>query len=62
MKVLVTGVARFIGSNFLHYMVNEYPDYNFVCLDELTYAGNFNNMKNNSCQLAYEKNKYEKYI
>ena len=45
MKVLVTGGAGFIGSNFLHYMVNKYPEYDFVCLDALTYAGNYNNLK-----------------
>ena len=45
MKVLVTGGAGFIGSNFLHYMVKNYPDYYFVCLDSLTYAGNYNNIK-----------------
>ncbi len=44
MKVLVTGGAGFIGSNFLHYMVNKYDDYNFVCLDALTYAGNYENL------------------
>lgn len=45
MKILVTGGAGFIGSNFLHYMVEKYKDYNFVCLDALTYAGNFENLK-----------------
>ena len=45
MKVLVTGGAGFIGSNFLHYMVKNYPNYYFVCLDSLTYAGNYNNIK-----------------
>lgn len=45
MKLLVTGGAGFIGSNFLHYMVNKYPEYEFVCLDALTYAGNYNNIK-----------------
>lgn len=45
MKVLVTGGCGFIGSNFLHYMVNKYPSYRFVCLDSLTYAGNYNNLK-----------------
>lgn len=44
MKILVTGGAGFIGSNFLHYMVNKYKDYSFVCLDALTYAGNYNNL------------------
>lgn len=44
-KFLVTGGAGFIGSNFLHYMVNKYPEDEFVCLDALTYAGNYNNIK-----------------
>ena len=44
MKILVTGGAGFIGSNFLHYMANKYPDYDFVCLDALTYAGNYENL------------------
>lgn len=41
MKFLVTGGAGFIGSNFMHYMVNKYPEDIFVCLDALTYAGNY---------------------
>lgn len=45
MKILVTGGAGFIGSNFLHYMVEKYPEDYFVCLDALTYAGNYNNLK-----------------
>ena len=45
MKVLVTGGAGFIGSNFLYYMTDKYKDYDFVCLDDLTYAGNYNNIK-----------------
>lgn len=45
MKVLVTGGAGFIGCNFLHYMVNKYKNYDFVCLDCLTYAGNYNSIK-----------------
>lgn len=44
MKYLVTGGAGFIGSNFLHYVVNKYPNDEFVCLDALTYAGNYNNL------------------
>lgn len=44
MKYLVTGGAGFIGSNYLHYVVNKYPDDIFVCMDALTYAGNFNNL------------------
>ncbi|MDD3048725.1 MAG: dTDP-glucose 4,6-dehydratase [Bacilli bacterium] len=46
MKILVTGGAGFIGSNFLQYMTKEYPNDNFICLDALTYAGNYNNIKN----------------
>ena len=45
MKFLVTGGAGFIGSNFMHYMTKEYPEDTFVCLDALTYAGNYNNIK-----------------
>ena len=45
MKYLVTGGAGFIGSNFLHYVVNKYPNDKYVCLDALTYAGNYNNIK-----------------
>jgi len=42
MNILVTGGAGFIGSNFLHYMVESYPHYQLTCLDKLTYAGNLN--------------------
>ncbi len=45
MKFLITGGAGFIGSNFCHYVVNKYPEDIFICLDALTYAGNFNNIK-----------------
>ena len=44
MKFLVTGGAGFIGSNYMHYVVNKYSDDYFVCLDALTYAGNYNNI------------------
>ena len=45
MKFLVTGGAGFIGSNYMHYVVNKYKEDYFVCLDALTYAGNYNNIK-----------------
>lgn len=45
MKLLVTGGAGFIGSNFVRYMVNKYPEYKLVNLDLLTYAGNLENLK-----------------
>ncbi|HZJ77816.1 MAG TPA: dTDP-glucose 4,6-dehydratase [Clostridia bacterium] len=40
MKILVTGGAGFVGSNFIYYMQKKYPEYQIVCLDLLTYAGN----------------------
>ena len=40
MKVLITGGAGFIGGNFVHHMVNKYPDYKIIVVDNLTYAGN----------------------
>lgn len=40
MKVLVTGGAGFIGSNFIFYLLDKYPEYRVICLDKLTYAGN----------------------
>ena len=45
MKFLITGGAGFIGSNYLHYVVDKYKEDSFVCLDALTYAGNYNNIK-----------------
>ena len=44
-KILVTGGAGFIGGNFVHYMVNKYPEYMVVNLDALTYAGNLETLK-----------------
>ena len=45
MKILVTGGAGFIGGNFVHYMVNKYPEDEIVNLDLLTYAGNLETLK-----------------
>ena len=45
MAILVTGGAGFIGGNFVHHMVNKYPDYQIVNLDLLTYAGNLETLK-----------------
>lgn len=44
-KYLVTGCAGFIGSNFVHYMLEKYNDINIVNLDKLTYAGNLDNLR-----------------
>lgn len=45
MKLLVTGGAGFIGSNFIHYWLKKYPSDNIVNLDKLTYAGNLSSLK-----------------
>jgi len=45
MKLLVTGGAGFIGSNFVHYMLREYADVEIVNVDLLTYAGNPDNLR-----------------
>lgn len=45
MKLIVTGGAGFIGSNYVHYMVNKYPEHEILNLDLLTYAGNLENLK-----------------
>jgi dTDP-glucose 4,6-dehydratase len=42
--LLVTGAAGFIGSNFVHYWLNEYPTSKIIALDALTYAGNKDNI------------------
>lgn len=44
MNILVTGGAGFIGSNFIHYMLEKYSDDNLINLDLLTYAGNIHNL------------------
>lgn len=44
MKILITGGAGFIGSNFSHYWVDNYADDEVVVLDKLTYAGNRDNI------------------
>ena len=40
MRIIVTGGAGFIGSNFIYHMQKQHPDYRIICLDALTYAGN----------------------
>ena len=45
-KILVTGGAGFIGSNFVYYMLNKHEDYQIICVDCLTYAGNISTLEN----------------
>jgi len=56
MRLLITGGSGFIGSNFVRFMLNKYPDYEIINLDKLTYAGNLNNLKD------IVKNKNYKFI
>lgn len=44
-KLLITGGAGFIGSNFVHYTLNNRPEYDITVIDKLTYAGNPDNLK-----------------
>lgn len=44
-NILVTGGMGFIGSNFIRYMLKKHPDYNYINLDKLTYAGNPDNLR-----------------
>jgi len=44
-SILLTGTAGFIGSNFVPYFLDKYPEYNLINLDLLTYAGNLENLK-----------------
>ena len=54
MKILVTGGAGFIGCNFVYYMLDKHPEYEIVCLDALTYAGNLK-----SLDAAFENPKFK---
>lgn len=73
MNLLVTGGAGFIGSNFIIYMLNKYPNYKIINLDLLTYAGNTKNLrevaenpnyefvKGNICNRELIENLFSKY-
>jgi dTDP-glucose 4,6-dehydratase len=54
MKILVTGGAGFIGSNFIHFLLHSGKDYQVVNLDKLTYAGNLENLSDLSQSPHYE--------
>jgi len=54
MRLLVTGGAGFIGSNFVRYMLREHSDVRILNLDKLTYAGNLDNLKEVESEPRYE--------
>jgi len=56
MNLLITGGAGFIGSNFIRYILNKYPDYKIINLDALKYSGNLENLKD------VEKNPRYKFV
>ena len=53
MKILVTGGAGFIGSNFIRHIISKYPEHSVINLDNLTYAGNLENLKDIEDQPNY---------
>ena len=54
MNLLVTGGAGFIGSNFIRYLLNKYPDVTIINFDKLTYAGNLDNLKDLEGNIRYK--------
>ncbi len=54
MKLLITGGAGFIGSNFIHYWMKKYPNDKIVNLDVLTYAGNLENLRDLESNANYK--------
>lgn len=55
--VLITGGAGFIGGNFVYYMLDAHPDYELVCVDSLTYAGNLSTLEKamKNSRFSFEK-------
>ena len=54
MNILITGGAGFMGSNFIRFMVNKYPQHNFTNYDKLTYAGDLKNLKDIEVKTNYK--------
>lgn len=53
-RILITGGAGFIGSNFIHFLLRKYPNIKITNLDKLTYAGNLDNLKDIESDSRYE--------
>ncbi|MBT5374022.1 MAG: dTDP-glucose 4,6-dehydratase [Rhodospirillaceae bacterium] len=56
--ILITGGAGFIGSNMLHYLSSHYPDYRFIVLDALTYAGSTDNLPKEALESEHPRFKF----
>ena len=54
MKLIITGGAGFIGSNFIYYQFKHHPEDEFICLDKLTYAGNLNSLNDATEQTNFK--------
>jgi len=57
MKLLITGGAGFIGSNFIRHIFKSYPGYSIINFDKLTYAGNLDNLRD-IADIAGDSNRY----
>lgn len=55
MKILVTGGAGFIGSNFVHYLRKHYPDYHVIVVDKLNHQGNIENLASVKHDIEFHK-------
>lgn len=54
MNVIITGGAGFIGANFIYYMLEKYDEYNIICIDSLTYAGNIKTLDEAMCNPKFK--------